>query len=94
LFVNNFVSRTVDLGEVEVVRIAPPSRHDISKPVTTAEHGLLVKRTRFSTMDVAMAWMRRSAEFGFKAAGWDPILRPQAPKMPAAVVNLGYVLND
>ena len=30
---------------------------------------------------------------GFKAAGWDPILHRQAPKMPAVVVNLGYGLN-
>src|SRR5204863_2254320 len=30
---------------------------------------------------------------GYQASGWDPIFRPNAPKVPAAVVNLGYVLN-
>ena len=30
---------------------------------------------------------------GYQASGWDPAFRPNAPKTPAAVVNLGYVLN-
>jgi DNA phosphorothioation-associated putative methyltransferase len=30
---------------------------------------------------------------GYEASGWDPIFRPNVPKVPAAVVNLGYVLN-
>ena len=30
---------------------------------------------------------------GYEASGWDPAFRPNAPKTPAAVVNLGYVLN-
>ncbi len=29
----------------------------------------------------------------YKASGWDPAFRPNAPKIAAAVVNLGYVLN-
>jgi DNA phosphorothioation-associated putative methyltransferase len=30
---------------------------------------------------------------GIPGAGWDPALRPDAPRQPADVVNLGYVLN-
>lgn len=30
---------------------------------------------------------------GFAAAGWDPFFRPDAARMPAAVVNLGFVIN-
>jgi DNA phosphorothioation-associated putative methyltransferase len=30
---------------------------------------------------------------GYQASGWDPAFRPTAPKLRAAIVNLGYVLN-
>jgi DNA phosphorothioation-associated putative methyltransferase len=32
-------------------------------------------------------------EQGIACDGWDPAFRPQAPRRPADVVNLGYVLN-
>jgi hypothetical protein len=32
-------------------------------------------------------------KLGFPAAGWDPNHAPDSPKRPAAVVNLGYVIN-
>jgi DNA phosphorothioation-associated putative methyltransferase len=30
---------------------------------------------------------------GVVASGWDPAFRPDAPRAPAEIVNLGYVLN-
>jgi DNA phosphorothioation-associated putative methyltransferase len=30
---------------------------------------------------------------GVKADGWDPVHRPTGPKVPADIVNLGYVVN-
>jgi DNA phosphorothioation-associated putative methyltransferase len=30
---------------------------------------------------------------GVTASGWDPAFRPDAPRTPAEIVNLGYVLN-
>ena len=30
---------------------------------------------------------------GVSASGWDPAFRPDAPRTPAEIVNLGYVLN-
>ncbi len=30
---------------------------------------------------------------GYSSQGWDPAYRPQAPLIPACVVNLGYVIN-
>ncbi|MGE5607904.1 MAG: hypothetical protein ACM359_01510 [Bacillota bacterium] len=33
------------------------------------------------------------AGMGIRAAGWDPVHRPDATKAPADVVNLGYVVN-
>jgi DNA phosphorothioation-associated putative methyltransferase len=87
---------SVDLGKVEVVRHRTAiKRYDISKPVKQLlERGLLMKKDTFFDygcghgMDVDAL-----QNLGFKAAGWDPLLRPQAPKMRAVVVNLGYVLN-
>jgi DNA phosphorothioation-associated putative methyltransferase len=33
------------------------------------------------------------AELGVTCSGWDPVHRPDGPKAPADVVNLGYVIN-
>src|SRR5512143_3484144 len=30
---------------------------------------------------------------GVQASGWDPAFRPEEPRRPAEIVNLGYVLN-
>ncbi len=30
---------------------------------------------------------------GVEASGWDPVFRPDVPRQPADVVNLGYVIN-
>lgn len=37
--------------------------------------------------------LRALVSGGIEASGWDPHFAPDAPKMPAEVVNLGFVLN-
>ena len=37
--------------------------------------------------------LRRLAEMGYQASGWDPVHRPDTPRTRSAVVNLGYVVN-
>src|SRR5262249_17518847 len=70
-------------------------RYDISKPVKRLlEHGLLAKKDTFFDYGCGHGMdVEALQNLGFEAAGWDPILRPQAAKVAAAVVNLGYVLN-
>ncbi len=37
--------------------------------------------------------LRHLALLGYDASGWDPVHRPEAARQPAAVVNIGYVVN-
>lgn len=37
--------------------------------------------------------VRRLLEAGYDCSGWDPVHRPEGDRRPAAVVNLGYVVN-
>jgi DNA phosphorothioation-associated putative methyltransferase len=37
--------------------------------------------------------LRGLQELGIQAAGWDPFFRPEAPREPSEIVNLGFVLN-
>lgn len=37
--------------------------------------------------------LRHLAAIGVRASGWDPTHRPDTPRLPADVVNLGYVVN-
>jgi DNA phosphorothioation-associated putative methyltransferase len=37
--------------------------------------------------------VRNLTTMGYAASGWDPTHRPRAPRTPADVVNLGYVVN-
>ena len=37
--------------------------------------------------------VRLLGAMGVAAAGWDPAFRPDAPRIPADIVNLGFVLN-
>jgi DNA phosphorothioation-associated putative methyltransferase len=70
-------------------------RYDLSKPVKQLlERGLL--RTHDTFFDYGCGHgmdIEALNHLGYQAAGWDPAFRPNAPKTPAAVVNLGYVLN-
>lgn len=70
-------------------------RYDLSKPAKQLlERGLLKKGDTFFDFGCGHGMdIEALQNLGYPAAGWDPAFRPNAPKAPAAVVNLGYVLN-
>ena len=70
-------------------------RYDISKPVKQLlERGLLRKGDTFFDFGCGHGMdIEALQNLGYSASGWDPAFRPNAPKSPASVVNLGYVLN-
>ena len=70
-------------------------RYDLSKPVKTLlERGLLRKDDTFFDFGCGHGMdIQALNSLDYKASGWDPAFRPNAPKTAAAVVNLGYVLN-
>jgi DNA phosphorothioation-associated putative methyltransferase len=70
-------------------------RYDLSKPVKQLlERGLLRKDETFFDYGCGHGMdVEALQNLGYQASGWDPIFRPNAPKIAAAVVNLGYVLN-
>jgi DNA phosphorothioation-associated putative methyltransferase len=71
------------------------ARSDLSRPVQLLLHtGLLAAGQ--SLFDYGCGQgddVRRLQQMGYKASGWDPHFTPNAPKSPADVVNLGFVLN-
>ncbi len=70
-------------------------RAGLSKPFRTAfESQLITPET--SVFDYGRGRgddVRKLADTGYCATGWDPIHQPKAPQIPADVVNLGYVVN-
>ncbi len=70
-------------------------RYDLSKPVKQLlERGLLRKNETFFDYGCGHGMdIEALQNLGYQATGWDPAFRPTAPKVSAAVVNLGYVLN-
>lgn len=70
-------------------------RPDLSKPVRIAlESGILTPSTTF--FDYGCGYgndHQRLIQQGFAASGWDPHFYPDTPRIPAEVVNLGYVIN-
>lgn len=70
-------------------------RYALSKPIQCLlGHGLLSGEC--SLLDYGCGRgddVRYLNAMGYRAMGWDPVYRPQGPKEPADVVNLGYVLN-
>lgn len=70
-------------------------RYDLSKPVKILlERGLLRKEDTFFDFGCGHGMdIQALNSLDYKAGGWDPAFRPNAPKTAAAVVNLGYVLN-
>jgi DNA phosphorothioation-associated putative methyltransferase len=70
-------------------------RYDLSKPVKQLlERGLLRKGDTFFDFGCGHGMdIEALQNLGYQASGWDPVFRPNAPKIPADVVNLGYVLN-
>ena len=70
-------------------------RYNLSRPVKQLlEHGLLRKTDTFFDYGCGHGMdIEALTHLGYQASGWDPAFRPNATKTPAAVVNLGYVLN-
>lgn len=70
-------------------------RYDLSKPVKLAmDRGLLQKKQTFFDYGCGHGMdVEALAGLGYAASGWDPAFRPDAPRVEADVVNLGYVLN-
>lgn len=70
-------------------------RNDLSRPVRSAiEWGILNKDTTFFDYGCGHGGdIERITKLGSTSAGWDPYYRPDAPRIPADIVNLGYVLN-
>ena len=70
-------------------------RYDLSKPVKQLlERGLLKKNDTFFDYGCGHGMdVEALQHLSYEATGWDPAFRPNAPKTPADVVNLGYVLN-
>lgn len=70
-------------------------REALSRPVRLAlTHELLTAERSFFDYGCGRGDdVRHLTEAGFTAGGWDPAHRPDAPRTPADVVNLGYVVN-
>lgn len=70
-------------------------RREISKPVKTLlELGQLRRGDSFFDYGCGHGGdVEAVAKLGHESGGWDPVHAPEAPKQPADVVNLGFVLN-
>jgi DNA phosphorothioation-associated putative methyltransferase len=71
------------------------TRYDLSKPVKSLlEYGMLTPSTSFFDYGCGQGSdLVGLRSLGYDAEGWDPVFRPETPKLEADVVNLGYVLN-
>ncbi|NWF61952.1 MAG: DNA phosphorothioation-associated putative methyltransferase [Fischerella sp.] len=70
-------------------------RIDLSRPVRLAiEWSILNKDTTFFDYGCGYGGdVERVANLGYTSAGWDPYYYPDRDRIPADVVNLGYILN-
>ncbi|QTN33619.1 DNA phosphorothioation-associated putative methyltransferase [Akkermansiaceae bacterium] len=70
-------------------------RREISKPVKTLiELGQLRRGDSFFDYGCGHGGdVEAVSKLGHESGGWDPVHAPDAPKQPADVVNLGFVLN-
>ncbi len=70
-------------------------RTELSRPVRLAiESAILNNDTTFFDYGCGHGGdIERIAKLDYTCAGWDPYYRPQAPRIPSDIVNLGYVLN-
>lgn len=87
---------TRELPVSQVVRHKTALRRNaLSRPIRLAiEDGLISQDT--DVLDYGCGHgddIRRLARQGITCRGWDPRLRPNGTRSPAAVVNLGYVIN-
>lgn len=71
------------------------SRTFVSRPVSLAlEDNVLEAGMTFFDYGCGRGDdVQKLQEVGYEASGWDPSFAPAAPKKPADVVNLGYVVN-
>jgi hypothetical protein len=71
------------------------ARSFLSRPLTLAvEDGVISADTTVFDYGCGRGGdLRHLAALGVQATGWDPAHRPTAPREPADVVNLGYVVN-
>ena len=70
-------------------------RSDLSKPVKTLlEYGVLKRGTTVFDYGCGLGTdVEGLRALGYDTNGWDPVYRPDAEKVEADVVNLGFVLN-
>ena len=70
-------------------------RYDLSRPVKLLmKHGLLQESQTFFDYGCGRGMdVEGLQSLGLEANGWDPAFQPDAQKLKAQVVNLGYVLN-
>ncbi len=71
------------------------TRCQFSKPIQSLiEYGLLKENVRLLDYGCGQGDdVNGLKELGYNALGWDPVYRPDEPKEPAEIVNLGFVLN-
>ncbi|QYX34234.1 DNA phosphorothioation-associated putative methyltransferase [Sphaerospermopsis torques-reginae] len=70
-------------------------RHDFSRPLRLAlDAGLFCPETTFFDYGCGHGGdMQRIADQGYVSNAWDPYYLPDAPRIPADVVNIGFVIN-
>lgn len=70
-------------------------RYDLSKPVKTLlEYDQLGPKVDFFDYGCGQGSdVKGLSSLGYQASGWDPAYLKDAPKKPASIVNLGFVLN-
>lgn len=83
-----------DVGDVQRHRTALV-RYSLSTPMETLlRHGFLDGRFRVFDYGCGRGGdLAQLEQLGVAACGWDPHFAPSAPRTPADIVNLGFVLN-
>lgn len=87
------MSTACNVGTVHATAMA---RTGLSRPLRIALDTGLIEPGATSVFDYGCGRgddLRLLRRRGVSAHGWDPTSRPKAPKVPADVVNLGYVIN-
>lgn len=72
------------------------TRTSLSRPLATALTDQLLSPTTCSIFDYGCGHgddLRHLTALGYTATGWDPTHRPDAARLEADIVNLGYVIN-
>lgn len=71
------------------------SRNSLSKPMRLlVESNLFAEGMTFFDYGCGYGTdIERIAEKGYAASGWDPYYQPDTPRIPADIVNIGYVIN-